>query len=169
MADVNYDFLSFSVDHSVSSGPTVKLKYYAETGTFLNSSRLYLMDMKHVNSVKISETATGTYSFYRLLNTHLPVQISPDNYYRYSTQGAYVKFHAINEFRKLLITQIPIARFTGLKEDLFINYLKTPAMKNYVEAGYGIDGIFKLLRFEVITAFEKGMKQRWGWQIGITF
>lgn len=169
MADVNYDFLSFGLDHSVSSGPTVKLKYYAETGTFLNDSRVYLMDMKHVNSIKISETATGTYSFYRLLNTHLPVQISPDNYYRYSTKGAYVKFHAINEFRKLLVTQIPVARFTGLKEDLFINYLKTPAKKNYLEAGYGIDGIFKLLRFEVITAFEKGMKQRWGWQIGITF
>ncbi len=169
MSDVNYDFLSFGLDHSVSSGPTVRLKYYAETGTFLNDSRLYLMDMKHVNSVKISETATGTYSFYRLLNTHLPVQISPDNYYRYSTRGAYVKFHAINEFRKLLVTQIPVARFIGLKEDLFINYLKTPAKKNYLEAGYGIDGIFKLLRFEVITAFEKGMKQRWGWQIGITF
>lgn len=169
MNDVNYDFLSFGLDHSVSSGPSVKLKYYAETGTFLNDSRLYLMDMKHVNSVKISETATGTYSFYRLLNTHLPVQISPDHYYRYSTRGAYVKFHAINEFRKLLVTQIPIARFTGLKEDLFINYLKTPAKKNYLEVGYGIDGIFKLLRFEVITAFEKDMKQRWGWQIGITF
>lgn len=169
MNDVNYDFLSFGLDHSVSSGPSVKLKYYAETGTFLNDSRLYLMDMKHVNSVKISETATGTYSFYRLLNTHLPVQISPDHYYRYSTRGAYVKFHAINEFRRLLVTQIPVARFTGLKEDLFINYLKTPAKKNYLEAGYGIDGIFKLLRFEVITALEKGMKQRWGWQIGITF
>ncbi len=168
MADVNYDFLSFGLDHSVSSGPAVKLKYYAETGTFLTDSRIYLMDMKHVNSIKISETTTSTYSFYRLLNTHLPVQISPDNYYRYSTKGAYVKFHAINEFRKLLVTQIPIARFTGLKEDLFINYLKTPAKKNYLEAGYGIDGIFRLLRFEVITAFEKGMKQRWGWQIGIT-
>jgi len=169
MSDVNYDFLSFGLDHALSSAPALKLKYYAEAGTFLNDSRLYLMDMKHVNSVKISETATGTYSFYRLLNTHLPVQISPDNYYRYSTRGAYLKFHAINEFRRLLVTQIPVARFTGLKEDLFINYLKTPAMKNYVEAGYGIDGIFKLLRFEVITAFEKGMKQRWGWQIGITF
>lgn len=169
MADVNYDFLSFGLDHSVSSGPTVKLKYYAETGTFLGNSQLYLMDMKHVNSVKISETATGTYSFYRLLNTRLPVQISPDNYYRYSTRGAYVKVHAINEFRRLLVTQIPIARFTGLKEDLFINYLKTPAMKNYVEAGYGLDGIFKLLRFEVITAWEQDMKPRWGWQIGITF
>lgn len=169
MNDVDYDFLSFGLDHAISSAPALKLKYYAETGTFLNDSRVYLMDMKHVNSVKISETATGTYSFYRLLNTHLPVQISPDNYYRYSTRGAYVKFHAINEFRKLLVTQIPVARFTGLKEDLFINYLKTPAKKNYLEAGYGIDGIFKLLRFEVITAFEKGMKPRWGWQIGITF
>jgi len=169
MNDVNYDFLSFGLDHSLSSGPAVKLKYYAETGTFLNDSRLFLMDMKHVNSVKISETATGTYSFYRLLNTHLPIQISPDNYYRYSTRGGYVKIHAINEFRKLLVTQIPVARFTGLKEDLFINYLKTPVKKNYLEAGYGIDGIFKLLRFEVITAFEKGVKQRWGWQIGITF
>ncbi|WP_367914334.1 DUF5686 and carboxypeptidase regulatory-like domain-containing protein [Leadbetterella sp. DM7] len=169
MNDVNYDFLSFGLDHSISSGPTVKLKYYAETGTFLNASQLYLMDMKHVNSVKISETATGTYSFYRLLNTNLPVQISPDHYYRYSTKGAYVKLHAINEFRKLLVTQIPVARFTGLKEDLFFNYLKTPAKKNYLEVGYGIDGIFKLLRFEVITAFEKGEKQRWGWQVGITF
>jgi hypothetical protein len=167
--DVDYDFVSLGLKQDLKTGSGEKLKYYAEAGTFLNDRKVYLMDMKHVNSINFTDAASGVFSFYRLLNTNLPLQISPDNYYRYSTQGGYLKFHAVNEFRKLLVTQIPIARFTGLKEDLFINYLKTPAKKNYLEVGYGIDGIFKLLRFEVITALEKGQKPRWGWQIGVTF
>lgn len=166
--DVDYDFVSLGVEHGFKTGPNEKLKVYAETGDFLNAKKLYLMDMKHVNSVNFVDATKGTYAFYRLLNTDLPLQISPDNYYRYSTQGQYIKLHAINEFRKLLVTQLPLARFAGLKEDLFVNYLKTPAKSNYLEVGYGIDGIFKLLRFEVITGFEKGVSQRWGWQIGIT-
>jgi hypothetical protein len=167
--DVDYDFVSLGLKQDLRSGSGEKLKYYAEAGTFLNDRKVYLMDMKHVNSVSFADASNAVFSFYRLLNTDLPLQISPDKYYRYSTQGSYLKFHAVNEFRRLLITQVPVVRFTGLKEDLFINYLKTPAKKNYLEIGYGIDGIFKLLRFEVITALEKGQKQRWGWQIGVTF
>lgn len=167
MADVNYDFVSLGVDDQLKSGPGEHFRYYVEGGTFLNSAKLHLMDMRHVNSIRISDV--GAYTFYRLLNTRLPIQISPENYYRYSTQGSYLKVHAVNEFRKLFLTQIPIVRFTPLKEDLFLNYLKTPALKNYLEVGYGLDGIFRFLRVEVIAAFEQGYKPRWGWQLGVTF
>lgn len=167
MADVEYDFVSLGMDDHLKSGPGEHFRYYVEGGTFLNNKKVYLMDMRHVNSIRITDA--GTYTFYRLLNTRLPIQISPENYYKYSTQGAYLKVHAVNEFRKLFLTQIPLVRFTPLKEDLFINYLKTPALKNYLEVGYGLDGIFRLLRVEVIAAFEQGYKPRWGWQLGVTF
>lgn len=170
MADVNYDVISLGINQKINTGPKSQFKYYIEGGDFLNSSKVYLMDMKHVNSVNFLNAASGSvFAFYRLLNTNLPLQISPDNYYKYSTQGAYLKGHAVNEFRKLLFTQIPIVRYTGIKEDLFINYLKTPAKTNYLEVGYGINGLLKVLRFEVITAFEQGQKPRFGWQIGAAF
>jgi hypothetical protein len=167
MADVDYDFISLGIDDQLKSGPGEHFRYYLEGGSFLNHRSVHLMDMRHVNSIRITDV--GSYTFYRLLNTRLPIQISPENYYRYSTQGSYLKLHAVNEFRKLFLTQIPLVRFTPLKEDLFINYLKTPALKNYLEVGYGLDGIFRLLRVEVIAAFEQGYKPRWGWQLGVTF
>lgn len=168
MGEVDYDFTSLGIDHDMASGPDERFRFYLEGGSFLNHKQVYLMDMRHVNTIKISGQE-GYFRFFRMLNTRLPIQLSPENYYKYSTQGSYIKLHAVNEFRRLLLSQIPIVRYSSLKEDLFINYLKTPALKNYVELGYGIDGIFRLLRIEVLTAIEQGHKPRWGWQIGVTF
>ncbi len=166
--DVDFDFVSLGARQNVKTGFSEYLKYTVEVGGFPNSKKLHLMDMRHINSVTVSGNLNAnSYDFYRMLNTDLPIQFTPDSYYRYSTKGTYVKFHAINEFRKLAVTQIPSARVLGLKEDLFVNYLNSPLKKNYTEVGYGIDGIFKVLRFEVITSFEKGQPQRWGWQIGV--
>lgn len=166
--DVNYDFLSFSLSQSLKSGPNERFKYHAEVGGFLNDKKFYLMDMKHINSINLLNFSSfGNFAFYRILNTDLPFQITANNYYRYSTSGNYMKAHAINEFRKLLVTQIPLARFTGLKEDIFVNYLYTPQKKNYLEIGYGIDGIVKLFRIEIITSLQKGKSAGWGFQIGV--
>ncbi len=172
MEGVRYDYGGIRITQQFNSGWAGTFRYGAEAGSFFNNKRVYLMDMKHLNSITLSASEAvpeNIFAYYRLLNTNLPVQLSSDNYYTYSTKGDFVKIHALNEFRSLLVTRIPAARLIGLKEDLFINYLNSPVKKNYLEAGYGIDGIFKLFRLEFIAAFEQGVYQRWGWQIGATF
>ena len=169
LMDVSYDFLSLNINHSINMGPKQSLKYFTEVGSFLSSSKVYLMDMKNVNSYNFYDLTSGNFAYYRLLNTDFPVQLSPKNYYKYSTAASYIKLHVNSEFRKLLFTQIPKTRALGIKEDLFLNYLNTKTVKNYYELGYGIDGIFKLLRLEVLTNIKAGEKLGWGWKVGVTF
>ncbi len=172
MNGVDYDFLSLSAAQQINTRWAGKLNYFIEAGDFVNDRRVYLMDMKHLNSINLTTDGSRpdhVFAYYRQLNTNLPIQLSSDSYYKYSTKGAFLKAHVINEFKSLLITQSTLARMYGLKEDLFVNYLNSPIKKNYVELGYGIDGIGKIVRVEVITSFEQGKFQRWGWQIGATF
>lgn len=172
MNGVDYDFLSLSASQQINTRWAGKLNYFIEAGDFVNAKKVYLMDMKHLNSINLTTDGSRpdhVFAYYRQLNTNLPVQLSSDSYYKYSTKGTFLKAHMINEFRSLLITQVTAARMYGLKEDLFVNYLNSPIKKNYVELGYGIDGIGKVLRIEVITSFEQGKFQRWGWQLGATF
>lgn len=172
MLDTDFDYLSFGIRQTVNTGQFGKLDYMFEGGEFVNNRRIFLMDMKHINNNYLNALQTGLFARYRLLDTRTPVEgetnISYINPYRFSTRGRYIEGHVINEFKKLLLTQIPLARLYGLKEDIFINYLRSPTLKDYVEIGYGIDGILKAVRLEAVTSYENGRYQRFGVKLGVT-
>ena len=88
--------------------------------------------------------------------------------YFYSTTGAYLTGFANFQFRKLLLTQITVLRFAGLKENLFLNYLATDNSKNYFELGYGLDNIFRFFRIEAVASFQDGKYLDFGLRIGIS-
>lgn len=170
--DTDFDYLSLNVKQNVNLGQLGKLDYMVEVGDFLNDKKVYLMDLKHINNNYLNALQTGLFARYRLLETRIPVQgeenITYLNPYRFSTKGRYLQGHVINEFKKLLLTQVPFVRIWGLKEDIFVNYLNSPTLKNYVEIGYGIDGILKALRLEAVMSYENGKYQRWGIKFGVT-
>ena len=79
------------------------------------------------------------------------------DYYTHSTKGNYLEVFVANDFQKFLLTQITPLRIYGLKESVFANYLNVPNQNfNYVEVGYGISGIGKLLGLEVVGNFVNG-------------
>jgi len=51
---------------------------------------------------------------------------------------------------------LPIIRNSLVSENMFINVLSTPELKNYVETGYGISNLFLLLNIEAVAGFEVG-------------
>ncbi|WP_337040783.1 DUF5686 and carboxypeptidase regulatory-like domain-containing protein [Emticicia sp. 17c] len=172
MMDVDFDYLSLSVKQNIRMSYLGKLDYMFEVGDFLNDKRIYLMDMKHINNNYLNALQTGLFARYRLLDTRTPIageeNVSYTNLYKFSTKGLYLQAHVINEFKKLLFSQLTLVRMYGLKEDIFVNYLNSPVLKNYVEIGYGIDGILKAARIEVVSSFEQGKYQRWGLKLGVT-
>lgn len=172
MLDTDFDFLSFGMRQTINTGQLGKLDYMFEGGQFVNNRKIFLMDMKHINNNYLNALQTGLFARYRLLDTRTPVEgetdISYINPYKFSTKGRYLEGHVINEFKKLLLTQIPLARLYGLKEDIFVNYLRSSNLGNYVEIGYGIDGILKAVRLEAVTSYENGKYQRFGVKLGVT-
>jgi hypothetical protein len=90
------------------------------------------------------------------------------DYYQFSTQKSYAAGFAYVKFRKLLLTQFPLVRFAGVKENVFVNHLKTEQSPHYTEIGYSIDRIFRLFRLELVHSFEDGQPQDLGFRIGIS-
>ena len=89
------------------------------------------------------------------------------SYYNYSTREEYFSGIAYYQFRKFLITQLPMLRLTGVKEMAFLSYLATPTSENYFEVGYGIDNLFRVFRVEAAAAFQDYQFNGWGIKFGI--
>ena len=158
---VDYDFVQAAVGHSFETGIRSRLSYQLTAGTFLNDRKLYFPDFKHFY---------GNYFFLQQGDVVSSFRLLP--YYQYSTAKRFAEAHVLAEFRQLLLTQITLARLVGLKENLFVHYLATPASKNYTEVGYGLDGlipqVLPFFRVEIISQWQDAKYQGLGFRLGTT-
>jgi hypothetical protein len=155
-SDVNFDQMEFGIRHEVKLGVKGNLHLWVRGGMFLNTDKMYFMDYKHFLGNETPFTTTDPVGSFRLLD-----------YYRFSTADKYLTLNAHYQFRKFLVTTLPIIRLAGIRENVFMNYLATPTSKNYTELGYSIDGILRFLRLEGIAAFRDGQFLDYGFRIGI--
>lgn len=155
-SDVSYDRIELGIKHSLKVGVRGKIDLDVRTGKFLNTDKMYFMDYKHFPGNLTPFTTNDPVGSYRLLD-----------YYLYSTADKYFSCNAHYQFRKFLATQFLMVRMTGVRENVFVNYLATPLSNNYTEIGYSIDGILRLLRLEVAASFQNGSYTHQGFRVGI--
>lgn len=144
MSDGNYSKLEGSFEQTFELEKLGDLHVLANYGGFLKAPT-YFSDFRHFNG---NQTFIRSFSFDAFRNL---------DYYLHSTRGNYLEIFVANDFQKFLLTQITPLRIYGLKESIFANYLNIPNQNfNYVEVGYGISGIGKLLGLEVVGNFVNG-------------
>ncbi len=153
----NYQQLELGVKHDFKVGVRATIDFNVEAGSFLRSSNLQFMDFKHFNGGLTEIAPLNVANNYRLLD-----------YYIYSTKNSYASLFSHFRFRKLLFTHIPIVRISGVKENLFLNYLKTDFSPNYFEVGYTIDNIFRFFRLEFVQSFNDFTPNQFGIRIGVS-
>ena len=141
----DFDHLQASIKHAFSFGVSGKLDFNVTAGTFLNNRQVFFQDYSHFGGNRTLFSSMGAASNYRVMD-----------YYRYSTSGSYVSSIAHYQFRKFIFTQLPMLRFSGVRENVFINYLKTPHSPHYTEIGYSLDNLFRIFRVELAAGFENG-------------
>jgi len=141
----DFDQLEASLKHDFSFGVSGKLDFNVTAGTFLNDRQVFFQDYKHFGGNRTLFSSMGAASNYRVMD-----------YYRYSTSGSYISSIAHYQFRKFIFTQLPMLRFSGVRENIFINYLKTQNSPHYTEIGYSLDNLFRIFRVELAAGFENG-------------
>jgi hypothetical protein len=151
-----FDLLELGLKHDVRFGVSGKLDFNVTAGTFLNNDRVYFQDFKHFGGNRTIFSNFGPASNYRFMD-----------YYKYSTNSSYISGIAHYQFRKFLLTQLPMLRFSGVRENIFINYLKTENSPHYTEIGYSLDNLFRIFRLELGVAFENGKYLRSGPLFGV--
>jgi hypothetical protein len=156
-SDVDFDQIQLGMRHDFNFGVRGNLAFDVKGGTFLNNKAMYFMDYQHFDGNRTFLSSQDLLSSYRLLD-----------YYTYSTNGSYMNAHMQYQFRKFLLTQLPELRFSGMRESVFLNYLKTTASPHYYEIGYSLDRVFHLLRLEVAASFNNQSYKDMGLRIGIS-
>ena len=152
-SQTKFDHLEFGLKTSFDLGVRAQVDVDLEAGKFFNTDeqRLLFMDFKHFQGNRLDFVPIDVVGGYRILD-----------YYEYSTSQEYVSVLNHIRMRKLLFTHLPLVRLSGVKENLFVNYLYTPTSDNYMEIGYTIDNIFRFLRVEFVQSFQ-GWKAKRLW------
>ncbi len=157
-SDVNYDFLEGSVRYEPRVFAASTLQMSVSGGKFLTGNAVFFPDFKHFTGNRTILQIGDHLSAFRMLP-----------YYRYSTSKQYIEAHVSFNSPKLLLTQLPLLRLAGLKEYVQGHMLSTPDTAFYTEQVYGIDGILKMFRLELVTHFDRGSYQGLGFRIGTIF
>ncbi|KAA8485028.1 carboxypeptidase-like protein [Arcticibacter tournemirensis] len=155
-SDVDFDKIELGMNHGLRIGAAGKLEFELSGGGFLNSKSTYFMDYIHFDGNRTILSSLRPAGSFRLLD-----------YYTYSTGEKYFSAHTHYQFRKLLLTRIPEVRYTGIKENVFFNYLKTSNSPHYYEAGYSLDNVFRIFRIEAAVSFLDQRFHETGIRVGI--
>ena len=115
------------------------------------------------------------YSQYHHFNTQpIPVQFGIFDksfqllpYYQFSTIKNYLEGHLKYQTDLLLVKHIPGIANRMWNENVYLNYLTTPLLKNYTEIGYGIGQIMLMGEIGVFCSFENFKYQASGIRINI--
>ena len=152
----DFDHLELGVSHEVRFGVSGKLDFNIKAGSFINNREVHFMDYTHFGGNRTIFTNMGAATNYRFLD-----------YYKYSTESDYISGILHYQFRKFLLTQLPYLSFSGLRENISFNYLKTEHSPHYMELGYSLDNLFRIFRIEMGAGFENGDYNRGGLRLGV--
>ena len=155
-SDARYDLLRIGIRQKINFGIDDHISYAVNAGTFLNSSKLYFEDFRHFNTQSTGFAFNSTENSFRLLP-----------FYEFSTQKSFVDAHINWQSRRLILKHLPLVKNSSVSENLFVNFLSTPEMKNYMEAGYGLRQLFLLLNVEGVAGFENGKFRSAGIRVSI--
>ncbi len=139
---VDFDHISGGLRQNISPGPGQWLQYSVRGGVFTNSKNLYFPDFRHFDTgdIPLVNGSIMSGASFRLLP-----------YYRYSASDRYIQAHVSYQARFLLLKLLPWFSNRLWMEGVQLNYLTTPALKNYTELGYTIGLV---LQAGVFVGFE---------------
>lgn len=152
----DFDHLELGIQHNYTFGVSGKLDFNLSAGAFLSSDQVYFPDFQHFGGNRTIFSNFGPASNYRFMD-----------YYKYSTNSKYFSGIVHYQFRKFIFTQLPMLRFSGVRENLFFNYLKTDNSPNYWEVGYSLDNLLRIFRVEMGAGFEDTKFLRGGVRFGV--
>ncbi|MBE9468376.1 MAG: carboxypeptidase-like regulatory domain-containing protein [Bacteroidetes bacterium] len=139
----SFQFLQASIYQGKSIGFIGYLRYNVSTGLFFNKTNMHFSDYKNFQVHPSFISGNSDFRSFRLLN-----------YYSHNTNDYFIQASLKFDNDRILIKRLPIMNKSLIRENLYLNYLKTADNKDYFEMGYGLDQVFLLFNVEIFTGFE---------------
>jgi hypothetical protein len=155
-SDSRFDLVKLGIRQTIDFGIDDHFSYSASVGKFLNNQTVYFEDFEHFNTQSTGFLFSSYQNSFRLLP-----------FYEYSTSNQFLNIHTNWESRRLILKQLPVLKNSSASENLFVNYLSTSELSNYVEIGYGLNNLFLLLNVEAVASFENGKYSSAGVRVSV--
>ncbi len=169
----NFNHLELSYVQNLAISPWVKFGVVANTGTFWGASPKYFIDFKHFNGNANLIQAADMLASHRLVGYYQNFTLGANqrlnvNHYSNSTAGNYLELLSFLQFTNLWMKPALGIKQSYIKEVLIANVVWVENQKLlYREIGYGLDGIFKVLRIEAIACFNNAQFSYIGLRLNI--
>ena len=152
----NYDLLSASVSDQIRLGMLGRFAYRVRGGGFLDTKKLYFMDFKYFLGNQTIFNTNDYLGSFRLLP-----------YYTFSADRWFSEVHAEHHFQGFIISRIPFIKKLKIQEVVGAHFLSSNKLKYYYEINFGIEKIFRILRFDYVLGYAANSKLKQGFTFGI--
>ncbi|NQU52871.1 MAG: carboxypeptidase-like regulatory domain-containing protein [Bacteroidetes bacterium] len=142
----DFSHIDFRFQQQANISPSAGFDWKVNAGYFFNSNHMHFSQFKHFNTSEIVVPFKSFAHTFQLLND-----------YEFSTNSSYLNVGG--EFRSeyLLLRYLSFVNRKTWSESIHLNYLTTPDLTNYWEAGYSLNSLFFVGNIGVFTGF-KGSK-----------
>ena len=139
---VDFDYLSFGIEQTIQIGTMGQSHYKFNTGTFINQDSVLYIDKKFFRQ---SDKGYFGWLFSDPMHSFQNLDSS------YQTQNFYAEIHYIHHFNGAITNLIPFMKKTGINALMGAGLIYLPEHNNYfyTETFFGLERIFKVLRYRV--------------------
>jgi hypothetical protein len=158
---IDFKYLEYRMEQEISLGLSGKSTIIANSGSFLSSRNVSVMDYRYQRRGDANLFAAPLYNFQQLDST-------------FTTFNRFVELHYLHEFNGSIVNKIPFLKILKITERAGANFLYAPERRNmfYYEAFVGVDKAFRFIsdRYKIGIYFTAGYsnifeKPRFGFKI----
>jgi hypothetical protein len=138
----DFSYIDFSYHQQANISPSAGIDLHASAGYFFNQRQMHFSQFRHFKTNEIPFLLNFfTQSFQNV------------NDYELSTNKSYINLGSEIRTEYILLRYLSLINTNTWSESLHLNYIATPAVHSYWEAGYSLNSIFFLGNLGVFTGF----------------
>jgi len=142
----NFSQIDFTYHQQANISPAAGIDIYVNAGHFFNADQMHFSQFKHFKTNEIPFMLNFFTHSFQLVND-----------YELSSNESYLNLGSEIRSEYVLLRYLSFINTNTWSESLHLNYVTTPALNNYWEAGYSLNSIFFVGNLGVFTGF-KGTK-----------
>jgi len=154
VSDFSQVDFSFRQQTNISSGAGIE--WQINTGYFFNNRQMHFSQFKHFKTSEILVPFTALTNTFQLLNDYMP-----------STNNSYFNLGAEIRTEYILLRYLSFLNTRTWSESFHVNYLTTPDLKNYWEAGYSLNSLFFIGNIGLFAGFNGNHFERIAFKVSI--
>lgn len=141
----NFSQIDFTFHQQANISPSIGIDWQINAGYFFDNQQMHFSQFKHFRTAEIPVILNSFGNTFQLLND-----------YEYSTNKSYLNIGVESRSEYLFLRYLSFLNKRTWSESIHLNYLTTPDLNNYWEAGYSLNSLFFVGNIGVFTGFKGG-------------